>query len=265
MWEECNWLQALEGNFDTMHPAFLHKNLTVETRRAGVNPLSRIYYSSSGAVKPAGQEIVLTDYGFYYAAIRSWDERSRYVNVNHFVMPFHQIRSTTSQGKTRISMIEGHIPVPVDDENCMDYVWRFTLGDDPVKELEVIEAERGRGEGEMTGGFRKVRSKDRDWLIDRNVQKQETYSGVEGVNTQDHAVQESMGPIVDRTKEDLGSSDRSIFVIRNLLTQGAKLVQQGKEPPGLGSSYYAIRPTIKIVNSEISWRDAVKDEIRLGQ
>jgi phthalate 4,5-dioxygenase len=265
VWEECNWLQALEGNFDTMHPAFLHKNLRVETQRAGVNPLSKIYYSSFGVVKLAQQEIVLTDYGFYYAAIRTWDERSLYVNVNHFVMPFHQIRSTTSQGKTRVSMIEGHIPVPIDDENCMDYVWRFTLGDDPIKELEAIEAERGRGEGEAVAGFRKVRSKDKDWLIDRNVQKSETYSGIEGVNTQDHAVQESMGPIVDRTQENLGSSDKSLFAVRNLLKQGAKLVQEGKEPLGLGTSYYAIRPTIKTLSADVSWREVVMDEIRVGR
>jgi phenylpropionate dioxygenase-like ring-hydroxylating dioxygenase large terminal subunit len=265
VWEECNWLQALEGNFDTMHPAFLHKNLTVETKRAGVNPLSKIYYNPSGAVKHAQQEVILTDYGFCYAAIRPWGDGSSYVNVNHFVMPFHQIRSTTSQGKTRVSMIEGHIPVPIDDENCMDYVWRFTLGDDPIKELEAIEAERGRGEGEAVAGFRKVRSKDKDWLIDRNVQMRETYSGIEGVNTQDHAVQESMGAIVDRTQEHLGSSDRSLFVVRSLLTQGAKLVQQEKQPPGVGPSYYTIRPTIKILSSEVSWREAVKEEIRVGQ
>jgi hypothetical protein len=162
-------------------------------------------------------------------------------------------------------MIEGHIPVPIDDENCMDYVWRFTLGDDPIKELEAIEAERGRGEGEAVAGFRKVRSKDKDWLIDRNVQMRETYSGIEGVNTQDHAVQESMGAIVDRTQEHLGSSDRSLFVVRSLLTQGAKLVQQEKQPPGVGPSYYTIRPTIKILSSEVSWREAVKEEIRVGQ
>jgi hypothetical protein len=265
MWEECNWLQALDGNFDTMHPPFLHKNLTVETQRAGVNPVSKIYYSSLGVVKPAQQEIALTDYGFYYAAIRPWDEGLRYINVNQFVMPFHQIRSTTSRGKTRVTMIEGHIPVPIDDENCMDYVWRFTLGDDPIKELEAIEAERGRGEGEAVAGFRKLRSKDKDWLIDRKVQKSETYSGIEGVNTQDHAVQESMGPIVDRTQEHLGSSDKSIFTVRNLLKQGATLVQEGKEPLGLGTSYYAIRPTIKILSAEVPWREAVMDEIRVGR
>jgi phthalate 4,5-dioxygenase len=265
MWEECNWLQALEGNFDTMHPAFLHKNLTGNTKRAGVNPLSKIYYDPSGVVKHARQEIVVTDYGFYYAAIRPWDEGSNYVNVNHFIMPFHQIRSTTSQGKTRVSMVEGHIPVPIDDENCMDYVWRFTLGDDPIKELEAIEAERGRGEGEAVAGFRKVRSRDKDWLIDRNVQKNDTFSGIEGVNTQDHAIQESMGPIVDRTEENLGSSDKSLFAVRNLLSQGAKLVHQGREPLGLNPTYYAIRPTIKILSADVSWREAVMNEIRVGQ
>jgi phenylpropionate dioxygenase-like ring-hydroxylating dioxygenase large terminal subunit len=265
MWEECNWLQAVEGNFDTMHPAFLHRNLTAETRRAGVNPLNKIYYSSPGIAKPAQQEIVLTDYGFYYAAFRNWDEGLRYVNVNQFVMPFHQLRSTAGRGETRVTMVEGHIAVPIDDENCMDYVWRFTLEDDPTKELEVIEVERGRGQGEVDANFRKLRSKDKDWLIDRKVQKSETYTGIEGVNTQDHAVQESMGPIVDRTQEHLGSSDKGLFAVRSLLKQNAKLVKEGKDPIGLGTSYYAIRPTVKVLNADVPWRQAVMDEIRVGR
>ena len=46
-------------------------------------------------------------------------------------------------------------------------------------------------------------SSDDDWMIDRQVQKYETFTGIEGINTQDQAVQESMGAIVDRSTENL--------------------------------------------------------------
>ena len=112
-------------------------------------------------------------------------------------------------------------------------------------------------------GFRKVRNRDNNWLIDRKAQKTETYSGVEGVNTQDHAVQESMGPIVDRTDEHLCSSDKCIFAVRRLLSQAATMVQQGGDPPGLKPSYYSVRPTIKLLPDGTPWREAVKGDIRV--
>jgi len=102
---------------------------------------------------------------------------------------------------------------------------------------------RGRGPSEFTAGFRKVRNKDNDWLIDRQVQKTETFTGIDGVNIQDHAVQESMGPVVDRTRENLVNSDAAVFAMRRLLIHGAKAVQEGGDPPGLKPSYYSIRPT----------------------
>ena len=38
------------------------------------------------------------------------------------------------------------------------------------------------------------------------VQKTETYSGIEGITTQEPAIQQSMGLIVDRSLEHLGST-----------------------------------------------------------
>jgi hypothetical protein len=185
-------------------------------------------------------------------------EGGKFVHVNHYVMPFHQMRLVTSKGELKHSMIEGHMQVPLDDENCMDYVWRYSLGNGSVAEMEKIEADRGRGPGEVAADFRKVRNKDNSWLIDRQVQKTETYSGIEGINTQDHAVQESMGPIVDRTQEHLGSSDRALFAVRRLLIQTATALQKGIEPPGVGTSYYEIRPWGGVLPNDGSWQDALK-------
>ena len=176
-------------------------------------------------------------------------------------MPFHQMRLVTSKGEFKSSMMEGHMQVPTDDENCMDYVWRYSSKDDSVEEMEKIEADRGRGREEMTAKFRKVRNKDNDWLIDRRVQKTETYSGIEGINTQDHAVQESMGPIVDRTQEHLGSSDRAVFALRTLLIQSARALERGIDPPGLAASYYDVRPWGGIVSADASWKNILKSEM----
>ena len=46
-----------------------------------------------------------------------------------------------------------------------------------------------------------------DYLLDREIQRTTSYTGIWSVNDQDRSVQESMGPIYDRRKEHLGSSD----------------------------------------------------------
>ena len=256
VWTECNWLQAVDGNFDAFHAGYLHRNLTHKTTRSGLVADGAYLRSSTAPL-----EIELTNYGFCYAAIRPLSEGKKFVHINHYVMPFHQMRLVTSKGEFKSSMMEGHMQVPTDDENCMDYVWRYSSKDDSVEEMEKIEADRGRGREEMTANFRKVRNKDNDWLIDRRVQKTETYSGIEGINTQDHAVQESMGPIVDRTQEHLGSSDRAVFALRTLLIQSARALERGIDPPGLAASYYDVRPWGGILSADASWKNILKSEM----
>ncbi len=42
-----------------------------------------------------------------------------------------------------------------------------------------------------------------------------------------------MGPITDRTKEFLGTSDRAIILMRRLLLENIAAVERGDEPLGL--------------------------------
>ena len=48
-----------------------------------------------------------------------------------------------------------------------------------------------------------LRNKSNDYLIDRKLQKTRSYTGIQGVSEQDAAVQDSQGPIADRTREHL--------------------------------------------------------------
>ena len=70
------------------------------------------------------------------------------------------------------------------------------------------------GPDDLDSDYRAIRNRDNDWMIDRQVQKYETFTGIEGINTQDQAVQESMGGIVDRSTENLSASDMAIVVAR---------------------------------------------------
>ena len=261
MWQECNWLQALEGAIDTAHASFLHRALTPHTTRPGLKG----YWEKSQSPK---LEVDLTDYGYVYAAIRPLGQEGDYVRTYHYVMPFHQffpsqIGHSGTAAKLKKPMVRGHMFVPMDDNNCMVYNWTYTFGDRPFSEEERGELDKhiGSSLGERSTDFRKVRNRDNNWLIDRQVQKTETFTGIEGINTQDHAIQESMGPLVDRTKEHLGNSDKAIVAARLLLLQAAKSVEQRSDFPGTGPSYYRIRAVEKVLPNGMQWREALRDEI----
>ena len=56
------------------------------------------------------------------------------------------------------------------------------------------------------------------------------FTGIIGTNTQDFALQVTMGPIYDRTKEHLGSADTAIIMMRRLLMRLARELEAGVEP-----------------------------------
>ena len=86
----------------------------------------------------------------------------------------------------------------------------------------------------VPGTFRPKQNKDNDYLIDRAAQKRgDTYCGVYGIAMQDASLQESMGPIVDRTKENLVSTDNGIIMARHRLLRALKAMEKGETPPGI--------------------------------
>lgn len=98
-------------------------------------------------------------------------------------------------------------------------------------------------------------------MIDRQVQKYETITGIQGINTQDQAVQESMGPIVDRSRENLANSDMAIVVARRMLLGAASTVADGGDPPGTGDSYYNGRAIDSILPIDADWKEALADQM----
>ena len=78
-------------------------------------------------------------------------------------------------------------------------------------------------------------------MIDRQAQKTDTFTGIVGINTQDRAVQEMMGPIVDRSREHLGPADKAIIVARKLLADAVRTVADGGDPLGVSPTYYGLR------------------------
>jgi len=253
-WEECNWLQGLEGGIDSIHSSFLHRSITGQNNNAGLSGLR-------ARAIAAKLDVDVTDYGFLYASLRALGaDEGTYVRSYHYVMPFTQIRAAQNE-TTGQKRIHGHMWVPSDDENQMVFNWYYSFGDRPLAEEEWRSRQPTFAGGEQNAEFRKLRNKDNRWLIDRAKQRTESFTGIEGINTQDHAIQESMGPIVDRSLEHLGSTDRAVITARRLLVDAMKTVAEGGDPPGTGDSYYHVRAIERVLPPGEDWRAKLHPEI----
>ena len=245
--QECNWLQALEGGIDTSHAPILHRALKKNPSQPGIS-MEAVFVQGAAPTL----EVDLTEYGYRYFGVRQLGEDKRYVRGYHFVMPFTQLRPADG----RHSEVHGHHWVPMDDDNVMVYNWYYSYGDEPLTEQQ--RDPQGNGNSFTTDidttTFRSYRNKDNDWLIDRAVQRTDTFTGILGINTQDRATQESMGRIMDRTKEHLGNADRAVIATRKLLEQAVRTVDDGGDPIGVADSYYELRAADGVIPIEDDWR-----------
>jgi hypothetical protein len=57
----------------------------------------------------------------------------------------------------------------------------------------------------------------------------------------------------DRTQEHLGTTDRAVIRMHELLLNAAKGLAQGKEPPALTGEFRSIRAAEKILESGEDW------------
>ena len=121
----------------------------------------------------------------------------------------------------------------------------------------------------VPGSFRPAANKDNDYLMDRAAQKAgRNYSGIDGIAIQDSSLQESMGPIVDRTKENLVSTDNGIIMARHRLMRAAKaLVDKGVTPPGVDPAHQKVRSASIVLPPDQPFKDAAKEALtsRLGK
>ena len=252
--EECNWLQALEGGIDTSHAPILHRLLTEDSKRGGFKPSNPFVRG-----KPPKLEVDITDYGYQYAGVRPLDEDKLHIRTYHFIMPFTQIRPSKSEHGHPTDA--GHMWVPMDDENTAVYNWVFSKTDAPLSDEDRIESHLGNGPLHVDQStFRSIANRANNYLLDRDVQRTESFSGIDGINAQDRALQESMGRIVDRSKEHLGPADKAIIQARRLLREATRVVAAGGTPDGVAPSYYHLRADEVILPRDADWREAMAAE-----
>ena len=143
--------------------------------------------------------------------------------------------------------------------------WCFTHH--PTRPLTEHELDTMRNGGGIhvkliPGTFRPVINKDNDYMIDRAAQRaNKSYCGVAGIAMQDAAIQESMGPIQDRSKENLVSTDKGVIMARIRLRKAVLAAQQGEQPDGIDPATHAVRSASIVLPDNVSFYEAAADAL----
>jgi hypothetical protein len=252
---ECNWVQALEGDIDTSHLFILHSRLNEED-----DPSFGVYHPD----KHPRLEIVSTDYGVMYGARRDQDDEHYYWRITQFMLPFHVFFPPSNT-----SSVPGHIWVPLDDHHTM----AWTVLACPTSTLS--DADRARngfsGSGEYLpfaadglGKWRLGANKRNDYLQDFEVQRTKNYTGIKSIFLQDQMVTESMGPVYDRSKEHLGTSDAMIIQVRRRLIELARALRdRGVTPDGVDTpEAFRVRSASVVLGKDQPWVEASREAVR---
>jgi phthalate 4,5-dioxygenase oxygenase subunit len=254
-WQESNWLQALEGGIDSSHVSWLH---------AGGLKNDPLFKGSKGNEYNLNDmrpffEVVDSDGGLFVGVRRNAEEGHYYWRITPWVMP-----AFTMVPPRADHPVHGHFWVPIDDENC----WVFTFDYLPARaltesELAAMRAGHGVHNQYVPGTFRPLQNKDNDYLMDRAAQRRgETFSGIKGIAMQDASLQESMGPIVDRSKERLVSADSGIIKARRKLVSAAlALRDEGAVPPGVDTAHQRVRSVATVLPQDASFLEACRDSL----
>jgi phthalate 4,5-dioxygenase oxygenase subunit len=273
--QDCNWFQALEGGIDSSHISFLHAPLD-HTDATITGDMDRASFGVGAAVQTGDRaprfEVVDTDYGVLIGARRTQPDGQWYWRVTQFLMPFYTMPPTDLEDK----VVQSHIWVPMDDTHVVN--WMVTWHTErPLTRDEIAVHAAGKGAhvcdyapatSEPYGDVRTAANRDNDYFMDWEAHRARMFCGIPGFGVQDQAIQESQGPIVDRTKERLGTSDSAIIQVRKRLIGAARALRdQDARPPGLDPAAFLVRSASAVLEPGANWMEGAKARIivRPGQ
>jgi phthalate 4,5-dioxygenase oxygenase subunit len=226
---ECNWLQALEVGIDPAHASFLHRFFEDEDPEAGYGKQFRgksadsdlpMTYVLRHYARPR-IEVDTTDYGLRITALRKISDATTHVRVTNLYFPQAFVIPMSAE----MTITQWH--VPVDDTHCYWYAI-FTSFGQPVDHAQM---RKQRLELYELPDYRARRNAENDYGFDPHEQAHATYTGMgQDINTHDQWAVESQGPVQDRTREHLASTDKAIAAHRRLLFRAMEAVEQGRAP-----------------------------------
>ena len=243
----ANWLQAFEVGIDPAHPSFLHRFLQDEALEGiGINAAGKQFRSAAAGTVDGEQwpmtrimrefaqpDISFIDkpWGMQLTALRRMTESLMHVRVTQAIFPATFVIPLSE------TMTITQMHVPVDDTHTYWYSF-FTSFAGPL-DRQAMRAQRQQFI--TLPDYIPKAGRHNNWGFDAAEQMSTTYLGMgeEDINVHDQWAVESMGPIADRTREHLGTTDKVIMANRRVLIKAIDAVQNGGVAPGIADTAQA--------------------------
>lgn len=253
----CNWLQGIEGSIDSVHAAYLHQTWIAMAAKMAEHSNLTIALD-----QPPTYETQSTAYGMRAAALRKTTDGRTYVRITEHLMPLVSVVPTGGSLPRAGSVF---VISPVDDTHHLFFFG--TYGESPHSAKppeEICMQDRDYSPDPRDyAGLRGDRANH--WGQDRSIMAAGHFTGFgRSLLEEDVAVQTSMGPIVDRSKENLSSSDTAVAHARRMLLDALRGADEGAVPPGSARSADPVRlPNCLdlIVDEGQRWEDAALDQL----
>jgi phenylpropionate dioxygenase-like ring-hydroxylating dioxygenase large terminal subunit len=229
---ECNWLQALEVGMDPAHASYLHRFFQDEDTSESYGKQFRGASADSDmpitkVLREYGRpeiSVESTDYGLRLTALRALPGERTHVRVTNVVFPQAFVIPMSAE----MTISQWH--VPVGDTHCYWYAI-FTSFTRPVDKQQMRAQ---RLELYELPHYTSRKNKRNNYGHDVQEQLSATYTGMGmDINVHDQWAVESQGPIQDRTREHLGTTDKGITAFRRMLVRAIEATLAGETAPML--------------------------------
>jgi 5,5'-dehydrodivanillate O-demethylase len=195
---DCNWLQAMENSVDPAHLQILHQDTALDAGRGRKPPSTTRGFTDD-----------IESFEFHEVPLGIMKKRT-YKNgiIDEHPLIFPNILRQGNGAQIR---------VPIDDTHTMIFIVRFFPNPDGKvtedDEVQIEYVKPYKDPPENLHPFARFRLNE--------------------VQAQDHMAWETQGPIADRTRERLATSDRGIVMLREMVKREIGKVQQGQDPKGV--------------------------------
>jgi phthalate 4,5-dioxygenase oxygenase subunit len=228
----ANWVQMLEGLWDTFHAQILHnrvnKTVFADTDRINNYFSNKERPESSMLYDYPELSVEPTDYGFAY---RSSDEMK---DLNyHWIMPWY-VHHTVGPDPLDDKAVQIH--VPIDDEHTLFWQIMYNRNISFKPDGYALRSFVGFDD---RNNFRWEFTRENNWKQDRLAMAEDrSFTGVADgraalqILMEDIVVSESQGKL-DRTKESLGAIDFVVIRGRKALLEAAESYEHGQPALGL--------------------------------
>ena len=227
--QECNYLQGLEGGIDSSRMSLLFEMLFGDppSVESTADHLVQGLADDQTAPRPVQtMAIKTTDYGLLVGATTEHGKDQSAWQLNQWLMPFYTTPKPEGDG-----LLGCLAWVPVDDRNTM--VFAITYHPErPLTEDEVSVRRAGHGFHPTLeeGTYKRARNKENDYLIERKTSGTNPLASISNEFELALVLEESMGAIVDRSREQLDENDIAVMAARKMLMKAAIELREGTEP-----------------------------------